>query len=206
MNPEELQKLSSAADIQQAVPQAAMPMTEENSIKQQAAKDINIIQNLVQSGVMSSEQGYNLMNYVTQKAFEKYSTQQQDAQIPPDVSSYKLEDDEFFNIEGRTDVLDYIKNSNTAFDKDEIAKISAMIENIEKTAIARYMRELDHEKTLNNENESAKQRLRANAQKAVSDGNKNMVFTRDQIGKMSGAEFAKNERMIMDQLRKGLIR
>ena len=118
MNPEELQKLSSAADIQQAVPQAAMPMTEENSIKQQAAKDINIIQNLVQSGVMSSEQGYNLMNYVTQKAFEKYSTQQQDAQIPPDVSSYTLEDDEFFNIEGRTDVLDYIKNSNTAFDKD----------------------------------------------------------------------------------------
>ena len=74
MNPEELQKLSSAADIQQAVPQAAMPMKEESSIKQQAANDINIIQNLVQSGVMSSEQGYNLMNYVTQKAFEKYST------------------------------------------------------------------------------------------------------------------------------------
>ena len=81
-----------------------------------------------------------------------------------------------------------------------------MIENIEKTAVARYLRELDHEKTLNNENESAKQRLRANAQKAVSDGTKNMVFTREQIGKMSGAEFAKNERMIMEQLRKGLIR
>ena len=46
MNPEELQKLSSAADIQQAVPQAAMPMKEESSIKQQAANDINIIQNL----------------------------------------------------------------------------------------------------------------------------------------------------------------
>lgn len=206
MNPEELQKLSSAADIQQAVPQTAMPMTEENSIKQQAVNDINIIQNLVQSGVMSSEQGYNLMNYVTQKAFEKYSTQQQDAQITPDVPPYTLENDEFFNKEGRTDVLNYLKNSNTAFDKDEIAKISAMIENIEKTAVARYLRELDHEKTLNNENESAKQRLRANAQKAVSDGNKNMVFTREQIGKMSGAEFAKNERMIMEQLRKGLIR
>lgn len=206
MNPIELQKVSSAADIQQAVPQAAQPLADENAIKQQAANDINIIQNLVQAGVMSSEQGYNLMNYVTQKAFEKYSTQQQDAQIPPDVSSYTLEDDEFFNIEGRTDVLDYIKNSNTAFDKDEIAKISTMIENIEKTAVARYLRELDHEKTLNNENESAKQRLRANAQKAVSDGTKNMVFTREQIGKMSGAEFAKNERMIMEQLRKGLIR
>ena len=206
MNPIELQKVSSAADIQQAVPQAAQPLADENAIKQQAANDINIIQNLVQAGVMSSEQGYNLMNYVTQKAFEKYSTQQQGAQIPPEAQPYMFENDEFFNREGRTDVLNYLKNSNTAIDKDEIAKISTMIENIEKTAVARYLRELDHEKTLNNENESAKQRLRANAQKAVSDGTKNMVFTREQIGKMSGAEFAKNERMIMEQLRKGLIR
>ncbi len=68
------------------------------------------------------------------------------------------------------------------------------------------MREKDHEKTLNSENESAKQRLRANAQNSVSDVNKNMVFTREQIGKMSGAEFAKHERAIMDQLKKGLIR
>ena len=206
MNTIELQNLSSSADIQQAVPQAAQPTADVNAIKQQAANDINIIQNLVQSGVMSSEQGYNLMNYVTQKAFEKYSTQQQEAQIPAEAQPYMFENDEFFNTEGRTDVLNYLKSSNTAFDKDEIAKISAMIENIEKTAVAKYLRELNHEKTLNNENESAKQRLRANAQKAISDGTKNMVFTREQIGKMSGAEFAKNERMIMDQLRKGLIR
>ena len=59
---------------------------------------------------------------------------------------------------------------------------------------------------LNNENEAAKMRLRANAQNAVSDSGTNMVFTREQIGKMSGAEFAKYERAIMDQLKKGLIR
>ena len=46
MNPIELQKVSSAADIQQAVPQAAQPLADENAIKQQAANDINIIQNL----------------------------------------------------------------------------------------------------------------------------------------------------------------
>ena len=68
------------------------------------------------------------------------------------------------------------------------------------------MRELQHEKTLNSENETAKQRLRANAQNSVCDGLKNLVFTREQIGKMSGAEFAKHERAIMDQLKKGLIK
>ena len=68
------------------------------------------------------------------------------------------------------------------------------------------MEKQKHEKALNNENESAKLRLRANAQNNTSDGLKNLVFTREQIGKMSGAEFARNEKTIMDQLRKGLIK
>ena len=80
------------------------------------------------------------------------------------------------------------------------------MEKIEKSAIDKYLREQEHEKTLNSENELAKQRLRANAQNTVSDGIKNLVFTREQIGKMSGAEFTKHERAIMDQLRKGLIK
>ena len=72
--------------------------------------------------------------------------------------------------------------------------------------LERYLKEQEHEKTLNSENETAKQRLRSNAQNASSDGDTNLVFTREQIGKMSGAEFAKHERAIMDQLRKGLIK
>ena len=113
---------------------------------------------------------------------------------------------EFFNRDGRLDVFDYLKNSNAAFDQDELSKISALVEKIENTAIERYLREKNHEKTLNSENEAAKQKLRAYAQNSAYDGNKNLVFTREQIGKMSGAEFAKYERMIMDQLRKGLIK
>ena len=89
---------------------------------------------------------------------------------------------------------------------NEISKISSLVEKIENSAIERFLKTKEHEKTLNSENESAKQRLRANAQNSNSDGLTNLVYTREQIGKMSGAEFAKHERAIMDQLRKGLIK
>ena len=176
--------------------------TNLDSAKQMAVNDIKIIQNLVQNGVMTQELGQNLMNYVTQKAFEKYTQ----SQNTPQVENHNIITSEFFNYDGRKDVLDYLKNSNVNFDDGEISKISSLVEKIENTAIDRYLRKKEHEKTLNLENESAKQRLRANAQNSVSDGNKNLVYTREQIGKMSGAEFAKHEKAIMEQLKHGLIK
>ena len=172
-------------------------------LKQQLVQDIQEIENLVKTGQMSQEQGLSLMNFVTEKAFEKYTKLNEILREP--VKSLK-ETPEFFNKDGRIDVFDYLKTANVDFDDDEISKISSLVETIEKTAIDRYLREQEHEKTLNSENETAKQRLRANAQNSTSDGDTNLVFTREQIGKMSGAEFAKHERAIMDQLRKGLIR
>jgi hypothetical protein len=48
--------------------------------------------------------------------------------------------------------------------------------------------------------------LTANAQnKGFQDKNFSRTFTREQIGKMSGAEFAKYEPLIMEHLKKGLI-
>ena len=176
--------------------------TNLDNAKQMAVNDIKIIQNLVQNGVMTQELGQNLMNYVTQKAFEKYTQ----SQNTPQVKNQNIITSEFFNYDGRKDVLDYLKNSNVNFDDGEISKISSLVEKIENTAIDRYLREKEHEKTLNLENESAKQRLRANAQNSVSDGNKNLVYTREQIGKLSGAEFAKHEKAIMEQLKHGLIK
>ena len=185
---------SSDADAQKP----ALELNEADKYKQMAVNDIKQIQDYVQNGVMTQEQGQNLMNYVTQKAFEKYTQCQnsQNVQTTP----------EFFNKDGRLDVYEYLKNSNVDFDLDEISKISELVEKIENTAIQRYLEKQEHEKMLNKENESAKQRLRANAQNNSSDGLKNLVFTREQIGKMSGAEFAKHERAIMDQLKKGLIK
>ena len=207
--------LSSAGNQTSAAANQPLPK-DVQSVKQMALKDIQLIENLVQTGAMTQEQGQNLMNYVTKKAFEKYTLGQQNSHAPVNTmqqASPKLQNalsapavSEFFNKDGRLDVFDYLKNTNAEFDEDEISKISALVEKIENTAIERYLREKNHEKTLNSENEAAKQKLRAYAQNSASDGNKNLVFTREQIGKMSGAEFAKYERMIMDQLRKGLIK
>lgn len=223
MNGQNLQNISSNAGYQQAAQGVQQPVNANpEEIKQMAVNDLNTIKNLVQAGVMTQEQGQNLMNYVTQKAFEKYTLSQNNSQTPVTGQSISTQiqpqmqpqmqlgqgsvTPEFFNRDGRIDVYDYLKNSNATFDEDELSKISALVEKIENTAIERYLRELQHEKTLSNENETAKQRLRANAQNSGSDGLNNLVFTREQIGKMSGAEFAKYERAIMDQVRKGLIK
>lgn len=223
MNGQNLQNISSNAGYQQAAQGVQQPVNANpEEIKQMAVNDLNTIKNLVQAGVMTQEQGQNLMNYVTQKAFEKYTLSQNNSQTPVTGQPISTQiqpqmqpqmqlgqgsvTPEFFNRDGRIDVYDYLKNSNATFDEDELSKISALVEKIENTAIERYLRELQHEKTLSNENETAKQRLRANAQNSGSDGLNNLVFTREQIGKMSGAEFAKYERAIMDQVRKGLIK
>lgn len=44
------------------------------------------------------------------------------------------------------------------------------------------------------------------AQNAPADQNFNRIFTREEIGRMSGDEFTRNEKMIMDQLKNGLIK
>lgn len=197
-----IENISSQADNQNVA-----IVDDAQSIKQRVIQDVKLIENLVQTGVMTQEQGHNLVNYVTQKAFEKYNTAQSAA--TPQVQAVEpkvMPTPDFFNQDGRIDVFDYLKQANVDFDDDEISKISALVEKIENSAVDKYLRAQEHEKTLNSENESAKQRLRANAQNSVSDGAKNLVFTREQIGRMSGAEFAKHERAIMDQLRKGLIK
>lgn len=215
MNGQNIQNISSDAGYQQVAQGVQQPLNNSaEAIKQMAVNDLKTIKNLVQTGVMTQEQGQSLMNYVTQKAFEKYTLSQQNGQTqslvqPAAQMTQQMQTNvppDFFNKDGRIEVYDYLRNSNTAFDEDELSKISTLVEKIENTAIERYLRELEHEKTLNSENETAKQRLRANAQNSVSDGLKNFVFTREQIGKMSGAEFAKHERAIMDQLKKGLIK
>lgn len=177
------------------------------NIKQSVIQDVKLIENLVQNGVMTQEQGRNLVNFITQKAFAKYNNEKTLSNpLVQAVQPTNMPTPDFFNQDGRIDVFDYLKQANVNFDDDEISKISALVEKIENSAVAKYLRAQEHEKTLNSENESAKQRLRANAQNSASDGTKNLVFTREQIGKMSGAEFAKHERAIMDQLRKGLIK
>ncbi|MBO6256671.1 hypothetical protein J6N69_01365 [bacterium] len=110
----------------------------------------------------------------------------------------------FFEKSARGDVLNYIRNFD--MDKDEISKIAKMIETLENSAIDGYLKKSAHDKTLNDENAAAKSKLTSYAQNSAIDGNNNKVFTREEIGKMSGDEFVKNEKLIMEQVRQGLIK
>ncbi len=110
----------------------------------------------------------------------------------------------FFDAEGRGDVLNYIKGFD--MDKDEILRIAQLVEGLENSAVDKYLKKSAYEKSLNDENALAKSKLTAYAQNAPGDQNFNRIFTREEIGRMSGEEFTKNEKMIMNQLKNGLIK
>lgn len=184
---------------------------EASDVKSVAERDLMTIQNLVDEGKLDNEQGQYLVNYVLNKAYNMVNNQmpqvvRQDSGAEDGFSAFIQEKGNFFQPEGRNEVLEYLKNSQIKFDKDELSLISQLIEKLENSAIDRYLKKVAHEKTLNQENEIAKKRLRANAQNSNFDDAAGRVFTREQIGKMSGAEFAKYEKAIMEQLKKGLIR
>ncbi len=193
-----IESISSSADQQ---------LFESESISQDAAR----IQGLVNSGLLNPQQGQYYMSQLAKKSMERLA-QEQIPQAPNINSTSALEDfsrenPNFFNTEGRGDILNYLQNSNFIVDKDEINLITQMVEKLEKSAVERYIKQQAHERTLNENNELAKRRLTANAQNTSSIGNNlSKVFTREQIGRMSGAEFTKNESLIMEQLRKGLIK
>lgn len=196
--------------------------TSEIQIKQTIEQDFLKIQQLIQTGLINSVQGQNLKQQVLKKAFDKLvQTEKMKRSSPafnPDTidvkpsnknevfEEFSKSNPDFFVPEGRKEVLDYLKSDDVIIGKDELNKISSIIRSVEKSAIDRYLQKMTHEKTLRESNESAKQRLSANAQKSSSGTNYSKTFTREQIGKMSSAEFAKNESVIMDQLQKGLIK
>lgn len=184
-----------------------------DAVRKTALKDLAIIDNFMKSGIINPVQGQHLMNYVLNKAREVIVQQQQAGSFIPGqaaavsgIDEFTRENPDFFKQNQRNQVLEYLRNSNAGVDKDEILRISQMIEALEQGAVQGYLQKQAHAKSLNDENEAAKQRLRANAHNPNAAENNARIFTREQIGKMSGAEFAKNERAIMEQLRKGLIR
>ena len=179
-----------------------------------AKNDLDTIRSLMASGLVNRQQGQNLMTEVIENAYKSITTQNElqpevqnttEAETPKDTfAEFEMSYPEFFKGKGREDVLTYLKNANVNFDKDELLQISELIEAIEKSAVDRYLQKIEYGKTLNDENRMAKQKLTANAQNSNANDN-NMVFTRSQIGQMSGDEFAKYEALIMEQMRKGLI-
>ena len=183
------------------------------------AQDFAKIQNLMQLGLINSMQGQNLKQQVLKKAFDTVLQNELTQQGSPSASQnvnfdkttvfneFQKENPDFFDSDGRKEVLDYLKSEDVIIGKDELKKISSMVQNLEKAAIDRYLKKEAYQTNLNNSNEAAKQKLTANAQNSgFQDKNSSRTFTREQIGKMSGTEFAKYEPLIMEQLKKGLIK
>ena len=182
---------------------------EQAQVEKLVENDLNAIRALMGMGLIDREQGQNLMKQVIKNAYTNVTTQQHDAaaqQPSTDAfAEFAALNPDFFNQAGRLDVLTYLKNSPVNFDKDELLQISKLVEALEQNAVDRYLKKEEYGKTLNDENNIAKQRLTANAQSSNASDN-NRVFTRAQIGKMSGDEFTKYEAAIMEQLRRGLIK
>lgn len=200
----------------------------EKEVEKAISQDFIKIQKLMKEGLISSVQGQNLKKQVLKKAFDKLvqtekakrslltkdSATRKNIEQSNSVSLNKSDvfdefsksNPNFFDSNGRNEVLNYLKSGNVNLGREELNNISNIIRAVEKAAIDRYLQKVAHEKTLRNSNETAKQRLTANAQKSVYSGNLSRTFTREQIGQMSSAEFAKYESAIMEQLKKGHIR
>lgn len=175
-------------------------------------KDLMNAEILLNSGLLDQQQRQNLLNHIIRTAMDNTVTQKLEEEPKTffDKDSafkeFEKEKPDFFSGEGRSEILNYLKADEIQFDKDELSKIAKIVEQVEKSAIDRYIKKAAHEQSLEKSNTEAKQRLQANAQKSKSDGKNLQPFTREQIGKMTSAEFLKHESLIMDQLKKGLIK
>lgn len=191
----------------------------KSNVEKAIKNDFIKIQQMQKAGLINSAQGQNLQKQVLRKAFDtlvqaeksKTTAISQNSVGKNSNEMSALEDftktnPDFFNANGRKEVYEFLKTGVGSIGKDELNKISEIVRIVEKSAIDRYLQKVSYEKTLKDSNETAKKRLTANAQKSRSAVNLSRNFTREQIGKMSSAEFTKYESQIMEQLKKGLIK
>lgn len=193
-------------------------------LEQLVGQDVGTVKDLVQNGIITEQQGHIFMNQLMEKAqqINAYKTalnQQLEQDTTPQevledtkmseapktpLELFTQEKPEFFTKSGRADLLNYLQGYD--MDKDEILQIAQLVEGLEKSAVENYLKKTEYEKSLNDENAIAKSKLTAYAQNAPSDSNFSRVFTREEIGNMSGDEFTKNEKLIMQQMKQGMIK
>lgn len=185
--------------------------SQKSPISEEFKKNLNNLQIVLNSGLINPQQGQNLLNHIIQEALnmnvqnmrEDLTTQISDKESSNGFTSSEAK---FFDIAGRNEVINYLKSGNVSVDKDELSRIAKLVETIENSAVERYIQKVAHEQNLEKSNLQAKQKLQANAQNTKSECKNLAPFTREQIGKMTSAEFLKNEARIMNQLKKGLIK
>ncbi len=162
---------------------------------------LKYVDTLVKAGIIDDNTGKSIKQNMT----AEFSAQQalktatgglyapQNAAQP--VQPLNLADSEF--LRARVCLLNYLKNLDISLSERDLKEIEAVVLELEKGAMQRQ---------LANSNELAKERLitgalNGNSLKTVP----GKTFTREEIAKMSTAEFIKNEPAINYQLQNGLI-
>lgn len=191
-------------------------------LEQAIGADVQNVNELVQKSIITKQQGQYLLTQLAEKArqINAYKNNMQpQANAPaqtasPAVPTPAVQENPmevfnklrpgFFDKDGRGDLRSYLDGYQ--MDKDEMLQIAGLVENLENSAVNRYLKKSAYDKSLNDENEIAKRKLTAYAQNSPTNSINNRIFTREEIGKMSGDEFTRNEKLIMDQMKQGLLK
>ena len=198
-------------------PSAVTPQISTDDIiqhlMQSLASDAQKVQMLIQQGNVTQEQGQYLIKQLENKEnllqmYKQPLSVTPQANVPAQpvnaLDLFNQENPDFFKNDRRIELLNYLKDLDV--DKDEIAKIAKLAQNLENSAVESYLKKSAHDKSLNDENSVAKSKLTSYAQQAPVDSRYARIFTREDIGKMSGEEFTKNEKLIMEQVKQGLVK
>ena len=191
-------------------------------LEQSIGADVQNVNNLVQKGIITQKQGQYLLAQLAGKAqqINEYKNNLQSMTNAPaqtaattsmpqfaetnQIEMFNKLRPGFFDEEGRGDLRNYLNGYR--MDKDEMLRIAALVEGLEDSAVNRYLKKSAYDKSLNAENEIAKRKLTAYAQNSPTNSTNNRIFTREEIGRLSGDEFARNEKLIMDQVKQGLLK
>lgn len=191
-------------------------------LEQSIGADVQNVNNLVQKSIITQKQGQYLLAQLAGKAqqINEYKNNLQSMTNAPaqtaattsmpqfaetnQIEMFNKLRPGFFDEEGRGDLRNYLNGYR--MDKDEMLRIAALVEGLEDSAVNRYLKKSAYDKSLNAENEIAKRKLTAYAQNSPTNSKNNRIFTREEIGRMSGDEFARNEKLIMDQVKQGLLK
>lgn len=161
------------------------------SIKQNMAATFN------NNGV-SNQTGWNLNQY---NAFKDSSLQKPNIEADFDISKSEF-------LKARECLLNYLQNLDIELNREDLKNIEAVVLELEKAALLRQQVKNSENafELLNKNNEIAKERLMTGSMQGSGIQNPpNKTFSRDEIAKMSTAEFIKNEPMINYQLQNGLL-
>ncbi len=119
---------------------------------------------------------------------------------------YDFSQSEF--LKARECLLNYLQNSGVELDEEDLKEIEAVVLELEKNALMHenLNKGINSFDSLNRDNESAKKRLMTGSMRGSSTQKPpEKLFSREEIAKMSTAEFIKNEPVINYQLQNGLL-